>query len=41
MEERNVGTYGKSPKRGLTSAKDLTIMLHSPTINQTKLTNLT
>ena len=27
MEERNVGTKGKSPKQGLTSAKDLTIKL--------------
>ena len=25
MEERNVGTKGKSPKQDLTSAKDLTI----------------
>ena len=27
LEERNVGTKGKSPKQGLTSAKDLTIEL--------------
>ena len=27
MEERNVGTKGKSPKQGLTSAEDLTIDL--------------
>ena len=27
MEERNVGTKGKSPKRDLTSAKDLPIEL--------------
>ena len=27
MEERNVGTKGKSPKQDLTSAKDLTIEL--------------
>ena len=27
MEERNVGTKGKSPKQNLTSAKDLTIEL--------------
>ena len=28
MEERIVGTKGKIPKQGLTSAKDLTIELH-------------
>ena len=27
MEERNVGTKGKSPIQGLTSTKDLTIEL--------------
>ena len=27
LEERNVGTKGKSPKQGLTSANDLTIEL--------------
>ena len=27
MEERKVGTKGKSPKQGLTSAKDLPIEL--------------
>ena len=27
MKERNVGTKGKSPKQGITSAKDLTIEL--------------
>ena len=27
MEERNVGTKGKSPKQDLTNAKDLTIEL--------------
>ena len=27
LEERNVGTKEKSPKQGLTSAKDLTIEL--------------
>ena len=27
MEERNVGTKGKSPKQGLTSAKDLPMEL--------------
>ena len=27
MEERNVGTKRKSPKLGLTSAKDLTVKL--------------
>ena len=27
LEERNVGTKGKSPKQGLTSAEDLTIEL--------------
>ena len=27
MEERNVGTKGKSPKQNLTGAKDLTIEL--------------
>ena len=27
IEERNVGTKGKNPKQGLTSAKDLTIEL--------------
>ena len=37
MEERNVGTNGKSPKQDLTSAKDLTIELsegrESPTMD--------
>ena len=37
MKEGNVGTKGKSPKQGLTSAKDLTIELskerESPTID--------
>ena len=39
LEERNVGTKGKSPKQGLTSAKDLPIAMNEffNTINSTGL----
>ena len=45
MEERNVGTKGKSPKQGLTNDKDLPMELpegrETPYHRLDKLTNLT